>query len=121
MNMALYINTTQLIITCNKGWNMNCLKNFYNQQYQLQGSLINTKNIGKINPLFALVHDSDAQSTDDTPLPMQHYKSLIQYNIYPDTRYVICVSRDVLSYILFNIKHDFTLYFYMYMYKVTDY
>ena len=46
---------------------MNCLKNFHNQQYQLQGSITNTKNIGKINTLFALVHDSDARCAEDAP------------------------------------------------------
>jgi hypothetical protein len=35
---------------------MNCLENFYIQQYQLQGSLIN-----ETNPLFALVHEPSAQ------------------------------------------------------------
>ena len=38
---------------------MNCFDNFYIQQYQLQGSLIKEKNMGEINPLFALVHDPD--------------------------------------------------------------
>jgi hypothetical protein len=44
------------IKTCNEGWHMNCLKNFYIQQYQLQGSSINES-----NPLFAPFHDPSAQ------------------------------------------------------------
>jgi hypothetical protein len=44
---------------------MNCLKKFYNQQHQLQGSLINGKNVSKINPLIVLVQDSDTGRADD--------------------------------------------------------
>jgi hypothetical protein len=49
----------QLIKTCNKGWHMNCLENFYFQQYQLQGPFIRVDEqiICEINPLFAFIHD----------------------------------------------------------------
>jgi len=39
---------------------MNCLGNFYIQQYQLQGSLTDEQNTVKINPLFTLVYDWSA-------------------------------------------------------------
>jgi hypothetical protein len=49
-------------VTCNKVWFMNFLENFYFQKLQLQKLLRNGQNISEINPLFALVHDSDAQA-----------------------------------------------------------
>jgi hypothetical protein len=39
---------------------MNCIENFYIQQNQIQGSLIGEQNIGEINHLFALLHDSNS-------------------------------------------------------------
>ena len=58
-----YINIhTPNFVICNKVWRMNFLENFYVQKLQLQKFLRNGQNISEINPLFALVHDSDAQA-----------------------------------------------------------
>jgi hypothetical protein len=40
----------QFLKTCNKGLPMNCHKNFYIQQFQLQGSLIAAQSVGETNP-----------------------------------------------------------------------
>jgi hypothetical protein len=55
--------TVQLIKTHNKGWHINILEIFYFQQFQCQGSLIYEQSVGKINHLFALVHNTDTQDT----------------------------------------------------------
>ena len=78
------------------------------------------KNIGKINPLFALVHDSDVQCAGDT-LQQSNTTNHLFSTLYIDIRYVISLSKYVLRYILYNVKHRFTFYFYMHIYKVTDY
>ena len=39
---------------------MNCLENFYIQQFQFQGTFIDEENVGEMNPSLAL-----AQKTDD--------------------------------------------------------
>ena len=49
--------TVQIIKTWNKDWYMNCLRNFYIQQYQLQGSLTDKQNTIEINPLFTLIYN----------------------------------------------------------------
>jgi hypothetical protein len=58
---------------------MNCLENFYIQQYQLQGLPIVEQNIGEINPLFAVVHDSNSQCASAQILhsSKQRYTALI--------------------------------------------
>jgi hypothetical protein len=53
---------TPNFVTCNKVWPMNFFENCYVQKLQLQEFLRNGQNIGEKNPLFALVHDSDAQA-----------------------------------------------------------
>jgi len=40
---------------------MKCLKNFYIQQFQRQGSLTDEQSVGETNPLFALERNTDTQ------------------------------------------------------------
>jgi hypothetical protein len=39
---------------------MNCLENFYIQQFQFQGPFIDEQTVGEMNPLFALAQKTDA-------------------------------------------------------------
>jgi hypothetical protein len=47
--------TLQLIIPCNKGTRMNCLRNLYIQQYHKLGLLMDEQNTFEHNCLFALI------------------------------------------------------------------
>ena len=40
---------------------MNCLENFYIQQFQFQGPFIDEQTVGEINPLLVLAQKTDAQ------------------------------------------------------------
>jgi hypothetical protein len=42
---------------------MKCLEIYYFQHIQCQGSLIYEESVGKINPLYALVHNTDTLDT----------------------------------------------------------
>jgi len=118
-----YINIpTTNFVTCNKVWRMNFLENDNVKKLQLQKFLRKGHNISEINPLFALVYDSDALARRwYTPFKHNH-KTLVQGTVYPETRYVVHVrfSQYVLRYFLFNITHHFTFYFYRHAYTRID-
>ena len=82
---------------------------------QLQEFLRNGQNISEINHLFAIVHGSDTQARRWYAPFKQNHKTLVQYTIYPDTRYVVRFSQCV-----FNITHHFTFYFYRHAYTHVD-
>jgi hypothetical protein len=54
-------NITQLIKTSNKVRRMNCIGNFYIQQFKFQGPFSDEQTVGEMNPLFVLTQKTDAK------------------------------------------------------------
>jgi len=80
----------QLVKTRIRVWHVNCLEKSNIQQLQLQRSLINEKNIGEINPLFAFVQEPEAQHKSAQCCCLPNNKTKHSFNtFFLDSRYVL--------------------------------